>query len=58
MYNIQFRNSVGTGLVVRHYRPSTSVTADSQCSAMEELPPIDQNMLYDFDYQVSMQAWL
>ena len=41
----------GTGLVVRHYRPTNS----TQCSAMEELEPIDKNLQYDFDFQVCEQ---
>ena len=37
----------GTALSVRHYRNNT------ECGKMEELPPIDENLAYDFDYQVS-----
>ena len=37
----------GTALNVRHFREN------SECGAIEELPPIDSNPSYDFDYQVN-----
>ena len=38
---------IGRALNVRHFRQ------DQQCGAIEELPPIDSNPSYDFDYQVN-----
>ena len=40
----------GTGLTVQHYRNTSS----GQCNAVEELKPIDQNLNYDFDFQVNL----
>ena len=36
----------GYGLTVHH------ITNNEQCGAIEELEPVDQNLNYDFDYQV------
>lgn len=36
-------------MTLRHYRPTS--TNETTCSALEELPPIEQNLAYDFDYQ-------
>ena len=38
----------GYGLNVQHFRKN------EECGVIEELEPIDTNMQYDFDYQVSM----
>lgn len=35
----------GHGLVVRHFREN------EECGALEELPPIDENRQYDFNFQ-------
>ena len=40
---------VGRALNVQHFRRNTV------CGAMEELPPIDSNPSYDFDFQVNSQ---
>lgn len=45
-FNMLF--TTGTGLTVKHFRNTSS----SQCNAVEELKPIDQNLNYDFDFQV------
>ena len=37
----------GSALNVRHFR------RNDKCDRMEELPPIDKNLEYDFDFQVS-----
>ena len=36
---------IGHGLKVQHFR------MNSECGVLEELPPIDVNLQYDFDYQ-------
>ena len=36
----------GTALNVRHFR------RNEKCDRIEELPPIDKNLEYDFDFQV------
>ena len=40
----------GYGLNVQHFRKN------EECGVTEELEPIDTNMQYDFDYQVSMKC--
>ena len=37
--------TIGRALTVRHFRKT------SQCKAVEELEPIDENLSYDFDFQ-------
>lgn len=37
----------GTAINVRHFRKNYT------CNRMEELPSIDKNLEYDFDYQVN-----
>ena len=46
--------TTGTALTVQHYRN----TSTSQCNAVEELEPIDQNLQYDFDFQVKIAVVL
>lgn len=41
--------TIGTGLTVRHFRNTSG-----QCKAVEEIEPIDQNLKYDFDFQVKI----
>ena len=54
LYNVIWPNFIntllptGTGLTVQHFRNTSS----GQCDAVEELKPIDQNLKYDFDFQV------
>ena len=43
--NIVWLCFIGHGLTVQHFR------MNSECGRLEELPPIDQNLQYDFDYQ-------
>ena len=40
----------GYGLNVQHFRKN------EECGVTEELEPIDTNMQYDFNYQVSMKC--
>ena len=40
----------GYGLNVQHFHKN------EECNVTEELEPIDTNMQYDFDYQVSMKC--
>ena len=42
----------GHGAVVRHLRNN------EQCGLLEELPPIDQNLKYDFNFQVHVYIQL
>ena len=35
----------GVGVTLHHYR------TNSECGRLEELPPIEQNLQYDFNYQ-------
>ena len=44
---------LGYGLTVHHLRQN------EQCGLLEELPPIDSNLKYDFNYQVCYTCiWL
>ena len=40
-------NTIGTALSVRHFRNNT------ECGKIEELPPIDENLQYNFNYSVA-----
>ncbi len=48
MQYVHVNVTLGHGVTLRHYRQTTD---ESTCSALEELPPIEQNLFYDFDYQ-------
>ncbi len=37
----------GHGLILKHFR-------QNECGVTEELPPIEKNLKYDFNYQVLM----
>ena len=43
-----YLSNAGAGLSVKHYRK----VASGGCNAVEELEPIDENLSYDFDFQV------
>ena len=47
LYNIK-----GASLSVKHFRQVN----DSDCDAVEELQPIDENLTYDFDFQVGIKT--
>ena len=46
LYNIK-----GASLSVKHFRQVN----DADCDAVEELQPIDENLSYDFDFQVGIK---
>ena len=45
VYNWSCSCFIGHGLTVQHFR------MNSECGRLEELPPIDQNLQYDFNFQ-------
>ena len=45
VYNWLCSCFIGHGLTVQHFR------MNPECGRLEELPPIDQNLQYDFDFQ-------
>ena len=43
----QYEHFVGSGLVVRHLRKRSL----DECEVNEELPPVETNLQYDFNFQ-------
>ena len=42
----------GRGMRVRHFRQN------EECGVTEELPPVDENLHYDFNFQVCLKITL